>query len=74
MAKVNPHIDHGTAYVQLSKLPFDQAIELKNWLPMTSIVNMNTTIGPVDDAIQYSEYEYWFDFHYANKEDSEFEI
>ncbi len=73
MAKIQPHIDFGTGYVLLSKLPFDQALELRSWIPQTSIVSMNTAEGWVADAVQYSEYEYWFDYQYLSKE-SEFEV
>jgi len=66
MAKVNPHIDLETGYVQLSKLPFDQAIKLRSWLPSTSLITLKTANGQVEDAIQYSEYEYWFDFYGTN--------
>lgn len=77
MAKVNPHIDLQTGYVQLSRLPFDQAIQLRKWLPTTSLVSLNTELGKIDDAIQYSEYEYWFDFFFTSAEaqrESEFEL
>lgn len=73
MAKIQPHIDLGTGYVQLSKLPFDQALELRSWVPQTSFINITTSEGLVTDAIQYSEYEYWFDYQYTSKE-SDFEI
>lgn len=73
MAKIQPHIDLGTGYVQLSKLPFDQALELRSWVPQTSFISITTSEGLVTDAIQYSEYEYWFDYQYASLE-SDFEI
>jgi hypothetical protein len=74
MAKVNPHLDLGTGYVQLSRLPFDQAMELKAWLPMTSIISLNTSFGQVNDAVQFSEYEYWFDYYYAQPKAIEFDF
>ena len=73
MAKIQPHIDLGTGYVQLSKLPFDQALELRSWVPQTSFISITTSEGLVTDAIQYSEYEYWFDYQYTSLE-SDFEI
>lgn len=72
MAKVNPHFDLGTSYVQLSKLPFDQAMEFRTWIPMTSMISLNTTVGRVEDAIQYSEYEYWFDYYYSKTSEPDF--
>ncbi len=74
MAKINPHIDLGTGYVQLSKLPFDQSLQLRSWLPMTSMINLSTQEGQVNDAIQYSEYEYWFDYHFMANQESDFEV
>jgi len=65
MAKVNPHIDLGTGYIQLSRLPFDQANKLRSWLPMTSVISLSTASGNVQDAVQYSEYEYWFDYQFS---------
>ncbi len=73
MAKIQPHIDFGTGYIQLSKLPFDQAMELRSWIPQTSLISISTTNGLVTDAIQYSEYEYWFDYQYTSTE-SDFEV
>ncbi|NVK84301.1 MAG: hypothetical protein HWE21_08270 [Cytophagia bacterium] len=63
MSKVNPHIDLGTGYVQISKLPFDQAIKIREFIPQSSILSLNTLDGFVQDALEYSQYEYWFDFH-----------
>ncbi|MCO6358961.1 hypothetical protein BXY85_1440 [Roseivirga pacifica] len=74
MAKAHPHIDLGTSYVQLSKLPFDQALELKSWIPQTSFISLKTAQGYVADAIQYSEYEYWFDFYFASVKEPDFEV
>lgn len=68
MAKIHPHIDLGTGYVLLSKLPFDQALELRSWIPQTSFISISTREGMVTDAIQYSEYEYWFDYQYTSTE------
>lgn len=72
--KAYPHIDHGAAYVQVSKLPFDQAIKLREWLPQTSFIRLNTATEVFEDCIQYSEYEYWFDFQYSALQEFEFEI
>ena len=74
MHKAFPHIDQGTGYVQLSRLPFNQAMELRNWLPETSMVTVKAEEGLLDDCVQYSEYEYWFDFMFRQEEETEFEI
>lgn len=73
MRKVFPHIDLGTGYVQLSRLPFDQSIKLREWLPHTSLVKVKAEEGTLEDCVQYSEYEYWFDFLY-HQEEAEFEF
>lgn len=72
--KAHPHIDHGSAYIQISRLPFDQIIKLRNWLPQTSLIRLKTRDQIFDDCIQYSEYEYWFDFQYSANQELEFEI
>lgn len=72
--KAYPHIDLGTGYVQVSRLPFDQALKLREWLPQTSFVRLNLPDQVLDDCIQYSEYEYWFDFQFSGANEYEFEI
>lgn len=62
--KATPHIEFGTGYVQISKLPFDQALKLRDWLPQTSFINLTSENSVLKDCIQYSEYEYWFDFQF----------
>ena len=74
MQKAQPHIDLGAGYVQLSLLPFNQTIELRNRLPDTSLINVKAEEGILKDCIQYSEYEYWFDFLFHQEEEMEFEI
>ena len=74
MRKAIPHIDSGAGYIQLSRLPFNQAIELRNWLPITSLITVKSEEGLVNDCIQYSEYEYWFDFSFRQDTESEFGI
>ena len=74
MRKAIPHIDSGAGYIQLSRLPFNQAIKLRDWLPDTSLITMNLGEGLVNDCVQYSEYEYWFDFSFSQETESEFDI
>jgi hypothetical protein len=73
MAKITPHIDYGSSYILLSRLPFDQALALKSWIPDTSVISLRTANGWVSDAVQYSEYEYWFDYQYLSS-DKDFEV
>lgn len=72
--KASPHYDLGTGYVQISKLPFDQALKLRDWLPQTSIIKLRSLDEDLDDCIQYSEYEYWFDFQFTAAKEFDFGI
>ena len=63
MSKVRPHIDFGTGYIIVSQLPFDQALKIRSSLPYFSYVSIETESGSFTDALEYSQYEYWFDFH-----------
>lgn len=74
MQKAFPHIDQGTGYIQLSRLPFNQSIKLRSWLSDTSMVTIKAEEGLVDDCIQYSEYEYWFDCLFRQESEPEFDI
>lgn len=62
MAKVRPHIDLGVGYVRISRLPLNQAIGIRQHLSQICILNLKTDEGLIDDAIEYSQYEYWFEF------------
>jgi predicted transcriptional regulator of viral defense system len=61
MKKVFPHINQGIGYVQISKLPFNQSIKFRSWISRNSLVNVSTGARTIEDCVQYSEYEYWFD-------------
>lgn len=73
MTKVNPHIEQGVGYVRISRLPFNQAIGIRRSIPQISMVSLKTADGIVSDAIEYSQYEYWFDFQHFSIE-SDFDI
>ena len=68
MSKVNPHIDRGTGYVLVSRLPFDQAIKLRAFMPQSSFTSLEIEKGTLEDALEYNQYEYWFDFHHNSYE------
>lgn len=68
MRKVNPHINLGKDYVEISKLPFDQALEIRANFPSSSFQNIQTKDGFVDDVLEYDQYEYWYDFQYKSLE------
>ena len=74
MQKALPHIDLGAGYIRLSRLPFNHAIKLSNWLPDTSMVTVKANGSLVDDCIQYGEYEYWFDFTFPEENETDFGI
>jgi len=61
MIKVYPHINEGTGYIQLSRLPLNQVIKLRNCLSRNSLIKVRKDTMVIEDCIQYSEYEYWFD-------------
>jgi len=60
--KVFPHINQGAGYIQLSRLPINQNLKLKNWISENSLIKLRSNNGVIEYCIQYSEYEYWFDF------------
>ena len=75
MNKVYPHINQGPGYIQLSKLPFNQGMKLKNWLSRNSLIKVRIGTLVIEDCIQFSEYEYWFDLFYQRSgREAEFEI
>ncbi|MFT7057239.1 MAG: hypothetical protein ACJAR3_002885, partial [Roseivirga sp.] len=53
---------------------FDQALKLREWLPQTSFVNLFSDNSIHKDCIQYSEYEYWFDFQFNSEPEYEFGV
>ena len=65
MTKAYPHITQGTGYIRLSRLPFDQALKLKKWVSDCSFVKVKSENQLLEDCIQFSEYEYWFDCFYS---------
>jgi hypothetical protein len=74
MHKAFPHIESGAGYIQLSRLPFNQSIKLRNWLPETSMITVKADGFIADDCIQYSEYEYWFDFQFRQEAEPDYGI
>ncbi len=66
MKKVNPHFKEGQEFIQVSRLPFNQAKDIRNSFLSSSITGVETPVGFVPDAIEYSQYEYWFDFEYKS--------
>ena len=68
MRKVNPHFKEGQEFIQVSRLPFNQARDIRNSFLSSCITGVETPVGFVPDAIEYSQYEYWFDFEYSSTE------
>lgn len=54
--------------MQISKLPFDQAMGIRASIPSSSYLTFNTEEGEASDIIEYSQYEYWFDFENGSAE------
>ncbi len=68
MAKVNSHTDLDTSYVRVSKLPS----AMRASISQESISALKDVDGETVEAIEYSQYEYWFDFQCPSNElDSE---
>jgi len=57
MKKIKPDYFQGTEYVQLSKLPLDQAIQLSHWLKENEIFSS----GGHTDCVHFEDYEFWFE-------------
>jgi hypothetical protein len=68
MFKVSPTFHNGINFVQISSLPFDQKECFKNWIPMNSVLRMEINSITLSDCVEYSEYEYWFDYQYKKAE------
>ena len=57
MKKVNPHFREGQEFIQVSRLPFNQARDIRNSFLSSSVTGIETPAGFVPDAIEYSQYE-----------------
>lgn len=66
MRKVNPHFKEGVDFIQVSRLPFNQAKDIRDSFLSSNVTGVETAVGFVPDAIEYSQYEYWFDFEYKS--------
>lgn len=75
MKKVFPHILQGAGYIQISKLPFNQSLKFRNWISRNSLVKISAGSSIIEDCVQYSEYEYWFDvFDKESKKEYDFGV
>ncbi len=61
MIKIQPTYHQGLEYVQLSRLPFKQAISLNEWLPETGIFKIFVDGEEINDCVSYDDYEFWFE-------------
>ena len=68
MRKVNPHFQEGQEFIQISRLPFNQAKDIRNSYFSASVTGIETSEGYVPDALEYGEYEFWYDFEYQSNE------
>lgn len=68
MFKLKPMYLNGKKFIQLSQLPFRQASAFMSWLPGKSILRLWNDGVEMDDCVEYSNYEYWFDTYFGKKQ------
>ena len=61
MRKLHPEQHLGIEYIRLSNLPFDQMINLKNWLSDFGVFTIDAQEGTIPNCVHYEDYEFWFD-------------
>lgn len=61
MRKIQPQIQHGAEFVQLSVLPFDQLVPFKDWLSVEDIFITEDDMGLSNECVHYDLYEFWYD-------------
>ncbi len=67
MTKLVPILIGGKQVVQLSQLTIDQANDLRSFLPPSSIIKLNYKGMELNECIDFSTYEYWFQAHHAQE-------
>lgn len=71
MKKIHPEQYNGTEFIQLSRLPFDQMIHLKNWLSEYGVFTIQSQNGGSQKCVLYDDYEFWFDNYKSGNPDSD---
>ncbi len=73
MFKLKPIYLNGKKFIQLSQLPLRQATALLSWLPSKGVLRLKNDGVELEDCVEYSNYEYWFDT-YFRKQQFEFDL
>lgn len=60
MTKLIPMVIKGEKVIQLAQLTIDQANDLRNWLPQSSIKTMEFQGMKLNDCVPFETYNYWF--------------
>lgn len=68
MFKLKPLYLNGKKIIQLSQLPVRQATALISWLPLHGILRLKNDDVELEDCVEYSNYEYWFDTYFQKRE------
>lgn len=68
MFKLQPIYLNGKKFIQLSQMPLRQASMLLSWLPGKSILRLKSEEVELDDCVEYSNYEYWFDNYFRKRQ------
>lgn len=72
--KVKPNYYKGQEFVSLSTLPYKQYSQIRDWLPVTSLIKLVIDDLELNDCIAYEEYEYWFENLYKQAQVFDFDI
>lgn len=67
MTKLVPILIGNKQMIQLSQLTIDQANDLRSFLPASSIKKLEYKGMELNDCIDFSTYEYWFQAHHAQE-------
>ncbi|MCG8307794.1 MAG: hypothetical protein MI975_10430 [Cytophagales bacterium] len=74
MKKIHPEKYNDTEFIRLSRLPFTQMLQLKNWLPEYSIFTIQGENGTIQNCVHYDDYEFWFDNYKSENQEPEFSL
>lgn len=68
MKKLIPIVIGENRWIQISQLSSDQASSLKSWLPKECIKNLMLNGIPLNECVDFRNYDYWFKNHQLSKE------
>ncbi len=64
MLKASPNFHKGVNFIQISSLPFEQQIDFKQWIPASSLMEIQINNILMIDCVEYQDYNYWFNFQF----------